>query len=488
MQWTLEQVAHALGARLPEGAEAGARLSGVSIDSRTACRGNLFVAIHGARHDGHSFVPAALRVGAVAAVVARDRLLEFAAADGRRILAVEDTLRALQRLALLVCREWKAGRPGRRVAAVTGSAGKTTTKEILAALLGTRFRVLKSEGNLNNEYGLPLTLMRLEDEHEAAVVEVGMSRRGELATLAAIAEPEVGVVTNVAPVHLEFFSSVDEIALAKRELIDGIRGGDPVAVLNADDLRVARFEDVFRGRVLHFGFDPEVEFRAENIQDRGIAGTAFDFVSPIWRARLDLPLAGRHNLANALAALAASSEWEIRADWAREALRGLQPPEMRGQVLNFSAGFSVYSDCYNSNPLALERVIELAVAATDYRRRILVAGEMRELGPDSSQWHRSCGQAAARSGNMDWIIGVAGDAAALVRAAVEAGHDSSRARFFPAAAETAVFLAGIVGPGDLVIVKGSRGVHLEQIVEELRRRDEQPGVGHSPAGDSRTDN
>jgi UDP-N-acetylmuramoyl-tripeptide--D-alanyl-D-alanine ligase len=487
MQWTLEQVAHALGVRLPEAVESGALVSGVSIDSRTVRRGNMFIAIHGTRHDGHTFVPAAFQAGAVAAVVARDHLPEFAATNHSRILAVEDTLAALQRLALLVCRAWKAGRPGSRVAAITGSVGKTTTKEILAALLGTRFRVLKSTGNLNNEYGLPLTLLQLEDEHEAAVVEMGMSRRGELITLAAIAEPEVGVVTNVAPVHLEFFSSMDEIALAKRELIDGLVGSDPAAVLNAGDSRVARFADGFRGRVLRFGFEPAAQFRAEHIETRGMTGTAFDFVSPAWRARLELPLAGRHNLTNALAALAAASEWGIGADQAREALRSLQPPEMRGQILKFAAGFTVYNDCYNSNPLALEHVIELAAAATDCRRCILVAGEMRELGPDSPVWHRRSGQAAARSGNVDWIIGVAGDAALLVQAAMEAGHDSSRARFFPAAAEAGAFLARIVEPGDLIMVKGSRGVHLERVVEELRRRDEKPGAGHSTADASRKD-
>ena len=233
-----KQVARALGVAIPPGLDPVARLAGVSIDSRTVGRGQLFVAITGPNHDGHAFVAAGSgcrRAGR--AVVASERLGELSGATfAPKLFAVEDTLAALQELARAVRRAW-----GRRIAAVTGSVGKTTTKEILAALLGAKFRVLKSEGNLNNEYGLPLALLRLEPEDEAAVVELGMSHRGELRRLAEIAEPEVGVVTRVAPVHLEFFASVDEIALAKRELIEGLAGPSPLAVLNADDPRVAAF-------------------------------------------------------------------------------------------------------------------------------------------------------------------------------------------------------------------------------------------------------
>ena len=264
MRWTVEEVARALGVTPPGGLDALARLAGVSIDSRTVARGELFVAIHGPRHDGHDFVVAALDAGAMAAVVAQERVAEFAEPVRSRLFAVEDTLAALQELAQAVRTRW-----GRRLAAITGSAGKTTTKEILAALLAARFRVLKSEGNLNNEYGLPLQLLRLDDSDEAAVVELGMSHAGELRRLAEIARPDVGVVTRVAPVHLEFFASVDEIALAKRELIEGLAGRESVAVLNADDPRVARFAEVAPGRVVTFGFASHADFRAENIDDRG---------------------------------------------------------------------------------------------------------------------------------------------------------------------------------------------------------------------------
>src|SRR5579862_4387636 len=275
MWWKVEEVARALGSAVPPGLDPVARLAGVSIDSRTVGRGQLFVAIRGPRFDGHAFVAAALDAGALAAVVANDRLAGYPQAIRGQLFGVPDTLAALQELARAVRRSW-----GRRIAAVTGSVGKTTTKEILAALLGAKFRVLKSEGNLNNEYGLPLTLLRLEPEDKAAVVELGMSHRGELRRLAEFAEPEVGLVTRVAPVHLEFFASIDEIALAKRELIEGLAGPDSVAVLNADDPRVARFAEVAPGKVLTFGFAEAANFRAENVMDRGVEGSEFDFVGP----------------------------------------------------------------------------------------------------------------------------------------------------------------------------------------------------------------
>jgi len=447
-----------------------ARLAGVSIDSRGVKPGELFVAIRGPRHDGHNFVAAALAHGAAAAVVERSRASEYPSEIQGRLLAVEDTLCALQELARTYCDAWRSAKLGRRVAAITGSAGKTTTKEILAALLAARFRVLKSEGNLNNEYGLPLTLFRLGDEHDAAVVELGMSHRGELARLAEIARPDVGVVTNVAPVHLEFFSSVDEIALAKRELIEGLGGAEPIAVLNADDARVSRFADGFRGRAIYFGLSDKAQFRAEHIEDHGMEGSAFDFESPNELGRLRLPLAGRHNVLNALAALAAASEWDIGLADAKQVFPKLRAASMRGEFLKFAAGFALINDCYNSNPVALERMIDLLGSVPGYRRRILVAGEWREIGPSSAELHQTGGKYAARQKTIDWIFGVAGDAAEFVRGAIDAGHASEQTGFFISSDEAAKFLTEFVAPGDLLLVKGSRGVHMEVIAEALREK------------------
>jgi UDP-N-acetylmuramoyl-tripeptide--D-alanyl-D-alanine ligase len=480
MRWTVQEVAQALGVAVPAGLSPVARLAGVSIDSRALGRGQLFIAIRGPRHDGHDFVAAALQAGAQAAVVGSDRLPSYDGAIRGRLFAVPDTLAALQELARAVRRGW-----GRRIAAVTGSVGKTTTKEILAALLGAKFRVLKSEGNLNNEYGLPLTLLRLELEDEAAVVELGMSHRGELRRLAEIAEPEVGVVTRVAPVHLEFFASIDEIALAKRELIEGLAGPDSVAVLNADDPRVARFAEVARGRVLTFGCGPKAQFRAEKISDHGAAGSEFEFLSPGERARLALALPGRHSVENALAALAAASVWSIGAAEAADVLRNIKVGEMRGRLLQFSAGFAVINDSYNSNPVALAAMIGLLKNTGNYRRRILAAGEMLELGPDSARLHREAGRSAA-SQRLDCVVAVQGNAVEIVNGAVEAGMAASEVNFFADSSAAAAFLSDFVRPGDLVLIKGSRGVKMEYIVEGLRAKfvlaDEVPASA-APRGD-----
>jgi UDP-N-acetylmuramoyl-tripeptide--D-alanyl-D-alanine ligase len=449
-----------------------ARLAGVSIDSRAIGRGQLFVAIRGPRHDGHDFVAAALQAGAEAAIVASDRISTYPNEIRDQLFAVADTLAALQELAKAVRRAW-----GRRIAAITGSVGKTTTKEILAALLGAKFRVLKSEGNLNNEYGLPLTLLRLDPEDEAAVVELGMSHRGELRRLADIAEPEVGVVTRVAPVHLEFFASVDEIALAKRELIEGLAGPDSVAILNADDPRVARFAEVARGRVVTFGCENAAQFRAEKVQDYGAAGSEFEFVAPGERARLKLALPGRHSVENALAALAAASVWGVGADEAEDVLRSIKVGEMRGRLLQFAAGFALINDSYNSNPVALAAMVDLLAHTRprtpektgNYRRRILAVGEMLELGPESANLHREAGRHAA-SQRIDYVIAVQGNAAQIANGAREAGMAASQVHFFAESAAAAAFVAGLVQPGDLVLVKGSRGVKMERIVEALRAK------------------
>ena len=473
MRWTIAQVAGALDTRAGAGLDPVARVAGVSIDSRAIRPGELFVAIHGPRHDGHTFVPDVLAGGALAAMVAQDKLAQYPEAVRGRCIAVADTFVALKQLARKVREAW-----GGKIAGVTGSVGKTTTKEILAALLGTRLRILKSEGNFNNEYGLPLTLFKLDETHEAAVLEMGMSRRGELARLAEIARPDVGIVTRVSPAHLEFFSSVDEIALAKRELIEGLNGHESTAVLNADDPRVAAFGAFAPGRVLTYGIDQPAFFTAEAIEDRGALGSEFDYVSPEGRVRLELALPGRHVIANALASLAAASVWGIGAAEAQAALRTMRAPAMRGELLRFSNGAALINDSYNSSPAALHAMMALLAATPGFQRRILASGEMRELGATSSELHREAGAAAARSGRVDWIIGVAGDAAQIIEGAVAAGFNRAKTRFFPSSEEAGAFVQKFLQPGDLLLVKGSRGVKMERIVEALIAAHASTGASH----------
>jgi len=473
MRWTIAQVAGVLVARAGAGLDPVARLAGVSIDSRTIRSGELFIAIHGPRHDGHDHVAVAFERGALAAVVAAAKVGQFPDAVRAKCVAVEDTFVALKQFARAARETW-----GGKIAGVTGSVGKTTTKEILAALLGARFRVLKSEGNFNNEYGLPLTLFKLDESHQAAVLEMGMSRRGELARLAQVARPDVGVVTRVSPAHLEFFSSVDEIALAKRELIEGLNGKDSTAVLNADDVRVAAFGAFAPGRVLTYGIEKAAFFTAENIEDRGALGTTFDYVSPEGRIRLDLALPGRHVIANALASLAAASVWGIGIEEARAVLPKLRPPAMRGELLRFSNGAALINDSYNSSPAALQAMTALLAATPGFRRRILAAGEMRELGATSAELHRAAGEFAAKTGKIDLIVGVAGDAAQLIAGAANAGIPRERLKFVSSSGDAAQFLQKEFRPGDLLLVKGSRGVKMERIVEALLA---QHGAPDTPA-------
>jgi UDP-N-acetylmuramoyl-tripeptide--D-alanyl-D-alanine ligase len=470
MRWTVVQLAEALGVAAPSGLDPVAGLAGVSIDSRTVQPGELFVAIHGPRHDGHDHVVSALEKGAAAGLVARGRLAEYPQEIQGRVFVVDDTLAALQRLASRACENWRKQRAGRLVAGVAGSVGKTTTKEILAALLGARFRVLKTQGNLNNEYGLPLTLLKLDNEYEAAVVELGMSHQGELAHLTRIASPDVGVVTRVAVEHLEFFASIDEIALAERELIENLPWPGATAVLNADDERVAGFAEVARGPVLFFGSSAGAHFRAEAMEEHGIEGSEFDFVWPGGRARLALPLIGRHNVMNAVAALAAASVWGIGAAEARAVFPALKAADKRGEIVRFEEGFTVINDSYNSSPAALNELTRLLAATPGYRRRILAAGEMRELGASSAELHRECGSAAAALAKIDWIFGVQGHAEDFVRSAVDAGHPGDRSQFFAHSEEAGQFLAGFLQRGDLLLLKGSRGVKMEKILEAIESR------------------
>jgi UDP-N-acetylmuramoyl-tripeptide--D-alanyl-D-alanine ligase len=461
MKLTMGEVAKRLGATcgVPERA-----ISGYSIDSRTIQLGQLFFALRGPRFDGHTFVLQVLQGGAAGAVVEQPFAAAAPAEWHSALLGVTDTLRALQTLGRDVRRQW-----GKPLIAVTGSAGKSTTKEMIAALLGQRLRVLRSPGNLNNDYGLPLALLALESDHEVAVMELAMSAAGEIARLSRLAEPDVGVVTNVAPVHLQFFDSVDSIALAKRELVDYLaaRGEQAVVVLNEDDERVRRFAESFPGRVVTFGFSEKASFRATEVKSDGGGGSRFRAVTPEGEEEYTLPLPGRHNIQNALAAIAVASLYKIRPEKVREGLRGFESLHQRGEVLTWLGPFAVINDCYNSNPVAMERMLDVLSAWPGARRRIVIAGEMLELGPSSPDLHRSVGYMCAQSG-AEWLLAVQGDARFFLEGARQAGMPPDRLRFFPNPKEAGEFCQTLLAPGDVVLVKGSRGVHLETVIELLQ--------------------
>jgi UDP-N-acetylmuramoyl-tripeptide--D-alanyl-D-alanine ligase len=427
-----------------------------SIDSRTIGPGQLFFAVKGERLDGHDYVSAALEKGAVAAVVRKDQLNRYS--DKTRLLAVDDTLIALQTLATAVRKVW-----GKPLVGVTGSAGKTTTKEAIAHVLGARYRVLKSEGNFNNHFGLPLMLLKLEPEHEVAVIEMGMSHAGEIRALAKIAQPEIGVVTNVAPVHLEFFDSIAGIARAKYELIESLPASG-TAVLNADDEFVAQFGRDFKGKVITYGTSATADLRPENVQTRGAEGSEFDVVIAGSREHARLPLVGEHNILNALAAVAVGLARGLKLAEAVGALATLVPSDKRGQVVQLG-NITVINDCYNSNPKALRAMVD-ALAAMKAGRRIVVAGEMLELGPAGEEMHRAAGQHAAEK-KIDVLIGVRGLAEAMVDAARQA---RAQAEFVATPEEAGEWLARETRDGDVVLLKASRGVKLEKALETWKAR------------------
>jgi UDP-N-acetylmuramoyl-tripeptide--D-alanyl-D-alanine ligase len=460
MKLTLAEAAIGAGAVLEAPASlanAGALVAhGYSIDSRTVAAGELFFAVRGERHDGHDFVAAAIQRGAVAAVVSRARVANLPdAALAAPLLIAEDPLVALQALAAHVRRQW-----GKRVVAVTGSAGKTTTKEAIAASLGTKFDVLKSQGNLNNAFGLPLQLLRLEPQHEFAVIEMGMNHPGEIAALALIATPDWGVITNVGTAHVENFADGQAgIARAKLELVDALPTNG-VVFLNSDDPYVSQFGRDFHGRAVYFGAgpcaDPHLLEAAEDL-----AGLHVRYRAGEREGAFTLNLLGAHNAMNALAGLAVALEAGVDLDAAVAALETLKAGDKRGEVLELK-GAAILNDSYNSNPEALRSMIR-TLAARPAKRRILVAGEMLEQGEQGPALHAACGRAAAEAG-LDLVVGVGGNAEHLAAAACTGGV---AALFLPDAEAAGRWLKQNLRKGDVVLVKGSRGVHLERAIEAV---------------------
>ena len=427
-----------------------------SIDSRTIRAGEFFFAVKGERLDGHDYVEAALANGAVGAVIGKDHAARFA--EKNKVLLVDDTLTALQTLATAVRKLW-----GKPLVGITGSAGKTTTKEAIAHVLSAKFRVLKSEGNFNNHFGLPLMLLKLEPEHDIAVIEMGMSHAGEIRALAKIAQPEIGVVSNVAPVHLEFFDSLAGIARAKYELIESLPANG-TAILNADDEYVSQFGRGFKGKVVMYGASATADVRAENIEPKGAYGSEFDVVVHASRVRARLPLVGSHNILNALAAVAVGIDRGLPLPGAVAVLSTLKPADKRGEVLQLG-NITVVNDCYNSNPKALNAMVD-ALAAMPAKRRIVVAGEMLELGPSGEEMHRAAGTHAAEK-KIDFVLGVRGLAQAMVEGAKQSG---ASAQFVATPEEAGEWLTRNTQDGDVVLLKASRGVKLEKALEIWKQK------------------
>jgi UDP-N-acetylmuramoyl-tripeptide--D-alanyl-D-alanine ligase len=459
-------------------------IKGFSIDSRSVERGELFFALsqadyeragfNGSFADAHQFIPQSLEIGAIAAVARHDHAQQGSAlaAFSDRLLLVEDAIAALQRLAHEVYAAWN-----RPVVGITGSAGKTTVKELTAHLLkASGRRVLKSERNYNNGLGLPLAVLQMVTEGRApeqfdmAVLEMGMSSpTHEIQRLCQITPPDIGVELLVAPVHLEYLGTMENIAAAKAELIEGLKPGG-TAVLNADDERVIAMRSKHDGPLLTFGIDNESDVMATRIDTSRFGRSSFRLRTPLGEAPAMLPMTGRHNLMNALAAAAVATCFDIAPEEIASALGTARPPQMRGEVLDFAAGFTVVDDSYNSNPRSLTSMVSaIGETEAEAKRRIVVAGEMLELGPDAARMHRAAGREIAQAG-IDILWGVRGLGVELVQGASEAGMNDAQARFFETSEEAAAALAEELREGDLVLVKGSRGVRTDKVVQLLRER------------------
>ena len=461
---TLGTIAAAMGGTV-DTAGAGRDVRGFSIDTRTLRPGDVFFAIRGDRFDGHAFVADALGAGAAGAVVSEEVTSSvaqgFSPVEGAPLVIVKDTLLALQQLATHVRRE-----SGSTVVAVTGSAGKSTTKEITAEFLAARYQVFRNRGNLNNHIGLPLSLLELRHKPDIAVVELGMNHFGEISTLVRISEPEVRVWTNVGPAHLEFFDSVDAIAEAKSEIMDGARSGD-LLVVNADDDRVMRHAAHFAGQVRTFGIDRPADVRAFAVKDLGVDGVSAMVRTAAGDVELKTPLPGTANLANVLAATTVALRFDVPlADIATRAAN-LKPVARRGEVVR-CGGLTIVDDSYNSNPKALSGALAMIGRETRFARRIAVIGEMLELGETAEELHRDAGAEVAEAG-VAVLIAVGGPAArAIAAGASDTGMPPSNIYYAATSAKAADLAVTLVKAGDLVLVKGSRGVRTEVVVDRLK--------------------
>ncbi len=438
---SLEQVAQILGCPAPP---AGVVITGWSIDSRTVAPGDLFFAIRGERHDGHDHVHAAIAQGAVGAVV-EDSM------PGDNLLRVASTQGALQQL----------GRRGRdfwdgTVIGVTGSAGKTSTKDMVATLVGVEHATGKTVGNLNNHLGVPLSLLRIADTARYAVLEMGMNHSGEIRHLCQIARPQVAVITNVGYAHIENFSSVEGIAAAKRELVEALPD-DGLAVLNFDDIHVRQFS--FSGKRLTFGLNQGADVRPHQVH-LGALDTTFSLDGVNFRTQL----IGRHSLSNLLAGLTVARELGTKLEHLRDTVASLVPGKMRGERSQV-AGITIIDDCYNSNPDAARAMLDV-LAETPAQRRIAVLGEMLELGTWAEELHRGVGNYAAASG-VTVLLGIRGAAWHLIDAGRAHGLDAGAALFFENPEEAGNYLRTAACPGDAILFKGSRGTRVELALERF---------------------
>ena len=451
---TFQEIAQMTGGQVVQGGDVVS--SSVVIDSREVKADSVFFAIKGDRLDGHQFVAQALQT-ALGAVVSQ---VPDEVPAGKGLVRVGDTTAALQMLARSIRRRYDF-----QLIGITGSAGKTTTKEMIATLVGTERNTFKSWGNFNNLIGCPLCIDNTPDDAEVVVSEMGMNHKGEIAQMAGWTRPDVGVYTNIAPVHIEFFGTVEKIAEAKKELLENLREGCTV-VVNNDNEHVVNISRDYKGPKKTYAIDRPADYRATNVRERGLLGTRFTLEAEGEKREMDLVLPGRHNLENLLAAIATARALDVSWAGIERGVGEVKPAYHRGVIIPWH-GATIYDDTYNSNPYALSRTLELMAQAEVEGRRIAVIGDMLELGDKELDYHRDAGRGIPREVNA--VVGVGKRSKSLLDGAREAGHESLH--HFDKAEEAGEFLKGFIRKGDLVLIKASRGIGLDEIVSMLQNEE-----------------
>ena len=457
MEKNFKTVVSATGGQLIHQGE-GRGYSAVSIDSRTLEPGDLFCCISGERFDGHNFLPEVIEKGAHGVIVsATDKLPALDAGQGPFIVRVADTLRGLQDLAHHYRKQHAL-----KVVGITGTNGKSTTKELVASVTATSFEVLKSRGNLNNHIGLPLNLLRLDNAHEVAILEMGMSARGEIARLAEIAEPDIGLITNISEAHMEHLPTVRDVQAAKGELFAALTETD-CAIVNADDPLVLELAQSLRARKLTFGIHNDADVRGTDVQPGPALGYRFSLNTPGASHPVHLPFAGRFNLHNAVAAAACGVALGIAPE---KIAAGLERAELMGQRLQVKDhnGMTLLDDTYNANPKSMAEALETLASLQVAGRRFFIVGDMFELGPNETTAHRILGEQVAQK-RIDYLVAVGERVKTTVDAAVNTGQPKAQALLLDTHEEAAAFLKEKAKPGDALLFKGSRGAQMEKVLK-----------------------
>jgi len=437
----------------------------VSIDSRTIRAGECFIAVAGQQFDGHDFVEEALKKGA-STIIFSENSVDFSHWRDRAFLQVEDPEVALQALARHVRKRW-----GKPLLAISGSTGKTTTREFITTLLSQKFKVVQSPGNLNNHIGVPLSLLQLMEEHQVALLELGMNHAGEIRALTKICNPDSALLTNVTEVHLEFFSDLDAIAAAKGEILEGLPQ-EGKFFFNADDFRISRLASHFSGEKVSFGLENEAGVRVSDYRLEGLRKMSFTIDARGECFTAAVPFVGKHFLYNIAAAVAVAVSFGLTREEICKGIPKLEVPSMRGRVHEVGGEegdpITLWDDSYNSNPQALHMVLETVGQLGGFPRKILALGQMLELGSSSPELHRQAGQQVARS-KVDLLVTVGKDGLYIGQGAKEKGFPPEKITHFEDSQEAAEFLVKELGPGEFLLVKGSRGTRMDRIVQEMER-------------------